>query len=277
MPISTAIKTALAAGTFLPATLIRVTAKASQGGDEVAFALHTRDVVYDGSTFMAAPFEPSKMSQASGTQADNATIDHILADVFSKANIKGRKWDGARIELMCMDLNQLSEGPARKHIGRVGDITSTGGQAQTEFRGLMHLLNKEQGDRSSRRCRYQLGDEDCTLDLEDFTFSGTVVSIVNQQKFTISVSQADSYFKYGRIIWTSGPNDGLEMEVIDNDGQEIVLFLPMPGTVQIGNAFDIIAGDDKTLLTCHNKFDNAINHGGEDSMPNRDQLFTFPQ
>lgn len=277
MPISEAIKTALAQGTGHFVTVVRVTAKPSRGGDEIAYALHTRDVVYDGTTFIAAPFEPSKMQQTAGTQADNATLNHVLGDLFDKANIKGGKWAGARIELMCLDTNQLAEGPARRHLGRVGDVNTGGQEAQTEFRGLMQLLSQEIGDRTSRRCRLKLGSPECGVDIADFTFPGTVAAITNQQRFDTDTNEPDEFFNRGRIIWTSGLNDGLEMEVVTNDGGEIVLFLPMPSLVQVGDDFDLIAGDDKSLLICHTRFDNAVNFGGEDSLPIPGRVFKFPE
>lgn len=277
MPISEAIKTALAEGTGFFVTLIRVTAKESKGGDVIAYCMHTRNIVYDGTTFLAMPFEPSKMSQASGVSVDNATVTHLLGEMFTRLNIQGGKWSGARIELLAVDLFNLADGPARRHFGRVGDVTTRGKEATTEFRGLMQMLNQEIGDRTSRRCRYTLGDADCTLDLAAFTFPGTVVTVYNNQRLTVTVNQANGYFKYGKIVFTSGLNDGLEMETINNTGSLITLFLPMPGLIQIGDTFDLIAGDDKKLSTCHAKFANAINFGGEDSIPKREDLYTFPE
>jgi uncharacterized phage protein (TIGR02218 family) len=277
MPISTNIKNGLADGTGIYATLVKVTARTEKGGDVLAYALHTRDVDFEGTTYSAAPFEPSKMSQTAGTSVDNATITHLLNGLFSKLEVKGGKWAGARIELYAVDLLRLTDGPARAHYGRLGDVTTSGTQAQSEYRGLMQLLNQEIGDRTSKRCRYQLGDADCTLDLTAFTFSGTVVTVHNNQRVTVSVSKADGYFKYGRVVFTSGLNDGLDMEIINNTGQMLTLWLPMPYAIAIGDGVNCIAGDDKSLFTCHNKFNNAINHGGEDAIPLQEDVYTFPQ
>jgi uncharacterized phage protein (TIGR02218 family) len=276
MPISPAIKTALENGTGIYGTLVKVTARPEKGGDVLAYALHTRDVVFEGTTYAAAPFEASKLNQTSGVSVDNATITHLLGDLFTRLEIKGGKWAGASVSLYAVDLLQLDQGPARAHYGRLGDVTTQGTEAQSQFRGLMQLLNQEIGDRSSRRCRYQLGDADCTLDLTAFTFSGTVVTVHNNQRITVTVSKPDGYFKYGRVVFTSGLNNGLEMEVINNTGQMLSLFLPMPYAIAIGDGVHCIAGDDKSLATCHSKFNNAINHGGEDSIPRAEDVYTFP-
>jgi uncharacterized phage protein (TIGR02218 family) len=276
MPISTDIKTALEQGTGLYVTLVRLEARAERGGDVLAYTLHTRDVNFEGTDYVAAPFEPSKTSRNSGTQVDNATVTHLLGDLFTRLNLRGGKWSGAKIDLMAIDLLNPSIGAVAHKRGRIGDVSTAGTQGTTELRGLMQLLTQEIGDRTSKRCRYKLGDSDCTLDLTAFTFSGTVVTVHNNQRITVTTSKPDGYFKYGRVIFTSGLNIDLEMETINNTGQMVSLFLPMPYVINVGDALNLIAGDDKSLATCHSKFNNAINHGGEDSMPRREDVYSFP-
>lgn len=276
MPISAEMIALLASGTGVFTTLVRVTAKPALGGDVIAYTIFTRDIVYDSTTFKAMPFEPSKMAQNAGTQADNATVTHVLGDLFSKLNIRGGKWNGAKIESGVVAPDHLDYGPARWHIGRVGDVTTAGPGAQTDIRGLMFLLNQEIGDRTSRRSRHKLGSPECGVNIADFTFPGTIVTVHNNQKFTVTVNKPDGYFKNGRIVFSSGENDGLEMDLINNDGQDIQLYLALPGAVNIGDAVNLIAGCDKSLLVCHTRFNNAINHGGEDSIPERSRVWTFP-
>ena len=276
MPISPEMLDLLDKGSSTFTTLIRVTAKPSKGGEVIAYTLHTRDITYDSTLFKVMPFEPSKMQQNAGTQADNATVDHVLGDLYSKLKIRGGKWAGATIEMGVVDPLHLSAGPARWVVGRIGDVTTAGPGAQTAFRGLMHLLNQEIGDRTSRRCRYKLGSSECGVNLASFTFAGTIVTVHNNQKLTVTVSKPDGYFKNGRIVFSSGENDGLEMDLINNDGQDIQLYVPMPGAVSIGDAVNLIAGDDKSLSVCHSKFGNAINFGGEDAIPTREAVYRFP-
>src|SRR3954447_7169508 len=125
MPISVNIKNGLADGTGIYATLVRV----EKGSDSVAYALHPRDVTFESVTYEAAPFEPSKLSQASGISVDNATITHLLGDLFTRQNIKGAKWAGAKVTLLAVDLSRLAEGPARAHYGRLGAVTTMGPKA----------------------------------------------------------------------------------------------------------------------------------------------------
>lgn len=95
MTISEAINTALAEGTGIYATLVKVTARSNRGGDILAHTQHTRNLDYESLTYKAMPFEPSRMARNAGTQVDNATITRLIGDLFTRLNLRGGKWAGA--------------------------------------------------------------------------------------------------------------------------------------------------------------------------------------
>jgi uncharacterized phage protein (TIGR02218 family) len=221
-----------------------------------------------------------------GVQPDNAQMTVLLDGAFSSLNIRGGKWQGARIEALVAHIEHPEYGPARRHVGYLGEVPLEGVQATPEFRGLMQLLAQEIGDLTSKRCRYQLGDEDCGVDVSLFTYPGVVGAVTHNQEFEVALqvpgggagfAPADGWFYKGRIIFDSGVNAGLEMETMQNVGSLLTLFMPMRGLVAPGNTVRVIAGDDKTIETCVGKFDNGINNGSEWQMPNREDVFTIPE
>lgn len=88
---------------------------------------------------------------------------------------------------------------------------------------------------------------------------------------------ADDYFNYGKLIFKSGLNDEIHMEVKDFNGTtgEFSLFLPMPFEISIGDNFQVFAGCDKRLVTCKDKFSNIINFQGFPYIPGQDQISLF--
>ena len=70
--------------------------------------------------------------------------------------------------------------------------------------------------------------------------------------------------------------DGLEMEVASFDGTDMVLLLPMPNDVQVGDTFSIVAGCDHSLATCRDRFDNVLNFRGEPHAPVSDDVIRGP-
>ena len=123
-------------------------------------------------------------------------------------------------------------------------------------------------------CDAVFGDDRCKLDAEDFTFAGTVTSVVDRLNFTDSgLAQAAEYFTHGKVTWLTGDNANRAMEVKHHEtGGVIELELAMPYEIQVGDTFEILVGDDHLIETCRDKFSNIVNYRGFDFMPGNDQL-----
>lgn len=273
-----AILDAIEAGTGFMTTLVKIKATVENGGAEIRVCLHTEPITFNSQVYLPAPFTPSQMQSRAGVDADNATIRHLLSTDITRPQIVGGLWAGARVEVMQIDYLHPEWGYSVRRVGRIGEAGIRGVESESQFRGLMDLLSQPVGERTSTTCRYKLGESRCGVNVAAFTRTGSVTAITNRQRFTVNLSPtaADDYYKNGLITWTSGPNTGLKMETVGNTGNQIVLFAPMITNVAVGHNFSIVAGDDKTLSTCHAKFNNAINFGGEPDMPTRETIFKIP-
>lgn len=263
-------------GTLKVCMLARVEAAADKGGAILRVALHSRNVDFEKETYIAVPVEVSEFQASSGTEIDNATFQMVLGVLFSRLNLRAGIWQGAKVVLTIVDYLNLNAGYIQRQQGRLGQAKIIGKQAEIEFRGVMQMLAQETGDRTSRLCRYQLGDKDCKVNVAAYTFPGTVTGVTNRQKFTISVLKPDKYFYRGRITFKSGKANGLSMETTGNTGTLLTLFQPMHTNLSTGDSFVIVAGDDKTIETCLTRFNNCVNFGGEPSIPEREKLYKFP-
>jgi hypothetical protein len=79
------------------------------------------------------------------------------------------------------------------------------------------------------------------------------------------------YFDGGLFTFTSGLNAGLSMEIKSYAPGVFVLQLPFPYAVSIGDAYTAIAGCDRSLTTCRDKFANVVNFRGEPYLPGIDK------
>lgn len=90
---------------------------------------------------------------------------------------------------------------------------------------------------------------------------------------TVTPLGGDSgFFDFGVITFLDGENAGRSMEIRQYTPGQMTLHLPMPYPVQIGDAYMMRAGCDKSLSTCKNKFDNVVNFRGEPYLPGIDRL-----
>lgn len=124
-----------------------------------------------------------------------------------------------------------------------------------------------------------------------WTRHASVSSVTSRRVFRISVTESravDDWFNLGRVLFESGPNAGLSMEVKDwvQSTGEVTLFLPMPFTPEVGNVLVIRPGCDRTRPTCAGKFvmsgsadfasGNILNFRGEPDLPGSDFTLTYP-
>lgn len=89
----------------------------------------------------------------------------------------------------------------------------------------------------------------------------------------------DEAFVGGQVVWVTGENAGLAMEVRSwtSATRTLQLWLPMRLDVQPGDEFIVRPGCQKRLIEdCRDRFDNVVNFRGEPYVPGQDQVTTFP-
>jgi uncharacterized phage protein (TIGR02218 family) len=144
-----------------------------------------------------------------------------------------------------------------------------------ELRGLTAPLDQAAGRVFQRRCAWELGDTRCTVDLtaEGRHGNGTVTQVIGAFDLVAAGLDATAagVFSGGRLVWTSGANEGLAVEVKSHSvgigTTRLSLFLPMGDPIAAGDTFTVTAGCDKAFATCRDRFANAVNFGGFPHMP----------
>jgi len=122
-------------------------------------------------------------------------------------------------------------------------------------------------------CLWSLFDTGCTLNRANFAFSGAVSSgsptVIQVTGGVSPAVGADSllYYQRGRLIFTSGVNNGLEVTVDSNDSTAFYLAYPLSAVPAPGDTFTAYPGCSKTFNTCQLKFANTGNFRGCDKVP----------
>jgi len=116
-------------------------------------------------------------------------------------------------------------------------------------------------------CRHVLFDSGCTLNKEDFRHDSSVLTGSSVRVIHNGLTQADSFFDLGEIVFTSGVNNGVIRSIKDYQTGVITLTLPLSVAPAIGDTFKAYPGCDGVRTTCKNTFDNEINFGGQPYVP----------
>jgi len=97
----------------------------------------------------------------------------------------------------------------------------------------------------------------------------------NYPNVTTFTGFAEGYFAEGLLTFTSGPLAGLTFKIKSfSGGQTGTFFLSIPALLapEIGNTFSVVAGCQKRLEDCRDKFNNILNFQGEPHLPGIDAL-----
>ncbi len=249
---------------------------------------HTRTLTYNAETYQPIPLAPSRLAKSAGLAPDNAELVAILsAGGFTKADLLGGRWNHARVEIITVNYEDLTMGPARRSVGYMGEVAIRNGQFTAEFRGLSQLLTQEVGEATSPLCRArQLGDVRCGLDLTPHMHDASISTVTDALRVTVNLApaKANNYFQYGLVYFRSGNNLFFEREIKGNTGNAIELARPFPLAVQAGDLVTLVAGCARTRAACKS-FANADNPSGtnienfqgEPDIPGLTKVYQFPE
>ena len=289
--ISAGLKSLLASNE----SLIRVellTITLQQGAGVYYYNSSDQDITYNGHTYLAGDegvnpgFKRDAVMTSLGTDSKSmrltlfcnptTAIGGVLLPTF--ADYGG--FDNAIIEIDCLPMltwGVTTNGTYNIWTGMVGDVTADRTEVEIEVTSMLRLL---QGafprNYTIPTCNNTLYDSACTMVKTSFQGLGTVAAgtlLTNQ--FTSNLTQANSYFDLGWVVWTSGQNNGLTRTVktyLQLDGNFLVT-VPLPYVPAVGDTFTAYAGCDKTQATCTTKFNNVIHYRGFPYMPNPITLF----
>ncbi len=244
-------------------------------GTAFRFTDHDADLQVDDALYMAdSGMTPSAVSSELGLTVDNGELQGLLSESgISQAAVLSGKLDHAVVNMFMVNYQDPSGGSLPLKRGWLGEVTLQGQRFVAEIRGVSALLQQPIGAVYTHSCRAKLGDARCGVELAAFTVTGTVTAVVSQHQFSDDArEEANHYFAYGQVLFTSGANSGLHMEVRAFGQGQFTLFLPMPHPIALGDTYQAVAGCDKLFASCTAKFANAVNFRGEPHVPGMDKL-----
>lgn len=116
---------------------------------------------------------------------------------------------------------------------------------------------------------------------EAYLRAGRVLASSDARTFIAEVNDpraVDAWFNEGSVIFETGPNAGVTMEVKSWNAttRQIELFLSLPANIKAGDYFSVYPGCDKSRISCAAIFRNIKNFFGTPDVPGQDELFRYP-
>jgi uncharacterized phage protein (TIGR02218 family) len=266
-------------------TLCRCWLVERKDGLRLGFTDHDRDLSFDGVTYQAASgFTASTLEDQLGLAVSNLDVAGALSStVITEADLHVGRYDDASVTVYLVNWQDASQQLILRS-GFLGQVSRGAIGFTAELRGLASRLDQAAGRIFQRTCPWALGDTRCRIDLAAAGRhgAGTVDKVLSAFDFTAAGLDglATGVFSRGRLVWTSGANDGLALEVKSHSAGAGVarfsLLLPVPEPMEAGDAFTVTAGCDKTFETCRDRFANVVNFGGFPHMTGNDFALSYP-
>lgn len=255
-----------------PVFLYRV----NTGTDALHYADFGCDLSAAGLTWRAADIQHGPMQSATDLLGDGVEVtirtddpDHPLRKALSESNLACLTLDLYDTDLTSLEELDL-EAPA--HTGRVVSVEfEKEGEIRLRVSSLFRLGEREIPTlRIQRTCNWRTYDGiGCHANAADFTTSGVVSGLsgdpapyVEAAEFGLKALGDPNWFALGKV--TIGDE---QRTCTGQAGNRLYLNLGFL-RAQIGDSVSALAGDDKRVTTCQNKFGQLINHSGIPYLPN---------
>lgn len=250
-------------------------------GTVMGFTDFSRPLTIDGTTYEAKTgYASTTIVSTAGLAVDNQDIEGSLSsDSITEADITAGKYQFAVLQIFQVNYMDLSAGKKILRTGFLGELTRGDHTFKAEIRGLAQMAVRNIGQLYAEKCRADLGDSRCCVNMETFTQDACVVA-TNGNAFTIAVNRPAGYYSNGKATFTSGPNAGVSVEISSHtkDGNNDVLtpFLPLHAPLAVGTTLIVQAGCSKEYSVCRNIFNNYLNFRGEPGIPGTDKIYAYP-
>lgn len=282
MPVSAAMETYLTGNVLFLSGFWKITAK---DGTVRAVTTCTRDLTINGVTYWPSPFLPSQVETRDDGEPASADFRGVLhANLFTREDLGRGKWRGARVEFEAWNPRDLTLGYSERHVFYMGDVQAQGPMFHADMDSLLVKLNQPKGAITQPKCRRELGDSICQVDLVPFTRTATVAAVTDGGDFTFNITGgggavAADFFKNGTALWLSGNNLGAPRVRIREHpaANRVQLMLKMRAAIAVGDTVELVAGCDKTRTQCREKFNNVVNMDAEPDQPGNGELYKLPE
>jgi uncharacterized phage protein (TIGR02218 family) len=274
--LSSALSQHLAEAVTTLALCVRIT---RADGVILGFTAHDFPLWFEGLAYRPQPsLTPSAIRIGGGLSSSDVELTGALSDpALSEADLLTGRYDGARIELFLLNWADVTQGRLDLTVGALGDVTQDAELFSAQMAGLFSALEVDVADVTSPECRADLGDARCRVPVAEITLTAEVTSLIAPDRFgAAALSQDAGHFGYGRLLWLSGANAGLEAAVLASSPGELRLREPARRAIAVGDLFEAQAGCDKRFSTCRTKFANQLNFRGEPHVPGLDAIVRYP-
>jgi len=245
-------------------------------------------VNYEASTSLSA----TAIQEQLGLAVSNLEVLGLLnSSRISEIDLLSGRYDGAVVTIILANWADPTQFVILMQ-GTLGKVSIGDISFQAEIRSPSQAFSQYICSLISPRCRvvtFAGGgsglEAGCAANIAGQIRAGTVASVTDRKTFAINAiggmpadgtggTKGGGFYAFGTISFTSGNNVGLSKEIAtQTGGVNFVLNEPFAQDIQVGDAFTLQPGCDRTLPICRDNWNQIVNRRAEDYVPGTDQVF----
>lgn len=233
------------------------------------FTNHSVDISIGNDIYISSnSLSPSEILNSNIPEQNSFDVDGIIDnEKITTEDLLSGLYDRAKIDLLLVDYNN-TENNVLLRSGYINDIKISGNVFVAEIYNVLSAFNNALCNVYSMSCRANLGDKLCKIDLAQYTYSGKIEKVISKRIFFDSqISANNGHYKFGLVTFSSGANKGLSFQIADHIRKEVVFTIEPYFPISVGDTYLMIAGCNKSIDACFNKFNNVVNFRGEPYVP----------
>ena len=239
-------------------------------GQVFGFTSHDRPLTVEG--VVCSPetgFDATTYDATLGGATDGMDVAGVLDDDrITRDDIERGIWDGSQVRALVVDWTAPAD-TVLLAVQTIAEITVSGASLVAQLRSQMSALADERGRLLEHDCGWQLGDEDCAVDLGALAVAATLTAVGDDWvEAAEAAAEDDGHFDLGAVTLAGGE----AAQVLNHTGTRLTFFAPPAVAPAAGDAVTLRPGCDHSWGTCKAKFDNAANYGGFPFMLGADAL-----
>lgn len=250
------------------------------------FTSHNKNILYDGSTYLAHTIRRTKIDYHMNLQVDKVKLSigivgvrsgglsYTIPQIVKNGFLRNAHVLISRVDYVALDaIDTLFEGWV------TGDIEYSAGELHLDIGSLLDKLRETFPKFIySESCNHQLYGEYCQVNKDSLKESGPTVGIgstrskIVHSMFLFS-AHPEKYWEKGEVRITSGDNTDISREITEHNDGNVELLIPFPNNVLGSAHFSAWPGCDKAGETCNTKFTNYQHFGGFEYIPKPEMLY----
>lgn len=231
--------------------------------DTIRLTSADHNVTVDGYEYISMPIDGADWKESGGTDGSSMDLELPLDNPVGDLYLVESPDSEVAFTVRGIELGDPAAEALTFWIGRVVNVSREYPYCIITVEDIESSLNESNRDYVEPSCRHVHFSTGCALIKANFETTDTITAMASSTVLTLPAAAGfdDGWFLGGEMAFGD-----VTRTIIAHAGDQITLSRQVPD-LDVGSDISIYPGCDHSAETCLAKFNNILNYGGEDFVP----------